>query len=174
MAYYRAVLAKEQKMERWRELAAKTLDRFPPSFLMVLFLFALFMALLSTSPAPALTWIEGRFGITEFVWELLLGLGILVITYFRPVPKIVLICSLPGAAIGGAEIWYGAYYSADVIAAVFILFCWIATGMGVIAMVLYQEQLAVNEKLAEEIDRLKKEQGNVADTILPTAPPALS
>ena len=167
MAHYNA--KGEITLNKWRRFANETMERFPPSFLMVLFLLALYFALDVRGQIPAVDWIFERFGIGITLWKVVFLVGAVTIAYFRPAPRYVLLLSLPAAFLGGGILWYGVVAQRDVVAMMFIGFCWLAIGMAMVAMVMYQEQLIANELLAEKVNAMQKEKEQ-ANAPHPTAP----
>lgn len=166
MSHYIADSKKADSMEKWRRFANETMERFPPSFLIVVFLIALTFAMDTSQQIPAIDWIHERFGIAPLFWKVLFAFAAGAIAYFRPTPKFTLLLSLPAAVLGGGILWYGVATARDVIAMIYIFFCWLAIGIAMVAMVLYQEQLIANEKLAQKVVDLQKEQehATTADT----------
>ena len=152
------------KVEKWRRFATLTLERFPPGFMMVIFLLVLYRGLDAGTQIPAVDWINERFGITADVWKTVFLIAAGGLAYFRPSPKYTLLLSLPAAILGGGLLWYGVAAQRDVIALIFIFFCWFTIGLAMVLMVLYQEQLITNEALAKANDDLKKEQNYAATT----------
>lgn len=144
-------------MEKWRKFASATMDRFPPSFLMVVFLLALTFGLDANQQIPAIDWLRERLGIGAITWKALFAFAAATIAYFRPAPKYTLLLSLPAAFLGGGILWFGVATSRDVIAMIYIFFSWLAIGIAMTAMVLYQEQLTANELLAEKVSTMQKE-----------------
>lgn len=156
-------------MDKWRRFATEVMERFPPGFLMAVFLLALYRGLDMRGQIPAIDWIAERFGITASFWQTLFLLAAFTIIYFRPEPKYTLLLSLPAAFLGGGILWYGVATGRDVIAMVYIFAAWFMIGMGQVVMVLYQEQLVANELMAKKVAELQKDQPH-AD--VPSIPPA--
>lgn len=167
MNHYKTDL-KDTKMKAWRKFAAETMERFPPSFLIILFMGSLYLALENNAQIPAVDWITERFGISADFWKAIFLLNAAIICYFRPAPKYTLLLSLPAALLGGFVLWFGVETRRDMIAIVFIFFAWLAIGIAVVVMVLYQEQLEANELLAEKVSAMQKEQAH-APTDTPPA-----
>lgn len=148
---------KGPSMEKWRRFANATMERFPPGFLLALFLLAIYRALDIGDQIPAIDWIAERFSITAEFWKTVFIVCAGALVYFRPTPKLTLILSLPAAFLGGAILWYGLATGRDVVAMIFIFAAWFALGLAQMLMVLYHEQVVANELLAEKIDKLTKE-----------------
>lgn len=168
MNQYKPISSKEAiAMTHWRKFAAVTMERFPPAFLMVLFLLSLYTALNARDQLPAIEWVTERFGITVNFWQTLFLFAAGTLAYFRPSPKWTIILSIPAAFLGGFILWYGVVTGRDMTAIVYVFFCWFALGMAMVVAVLYHEQLLANEMLAKKIAELQKEQEHVESTAAP-------
>lgn len=159
-------------MMKWRRFAAETMERFPPGFLFAIFLLAIYRALDVNQQIPAVDWITERFGITPEFWKTMFIVCAGALVYFRPSPKLTLVLSLPAAFLGGGVLWFGLVTGRDVVAMIYIFTAWFGLGLTQMLMVLYHEQLAANELMAQEVEKCHKERDAHAVTVEPNpAPP---
>jgi hypothetical protein len=163
-----------QSMNQWRQFAVIALRKFHPSYMMALFLGALYFSISATQYTPVINWIHERIylgtglSIPAQAWQVTFLVGSITIAFFRPEPKYTFTLSLPAGVLGGCILWYG-FSTGELPSTVmtFTVFGYLALGMVMVMMVTLAQQIQENTLLIETLRTLKDEQRDYATTDTP-------